>query len=853
MRKVYLSFFILLFALGLQAQPWMQKLTSKNPTFEELRSAFHSYWKENPVERGKGYKPFRRWEWFMQNRLTPEGRLPEAGKTWKAWNEYQLERGADLLRTTSANWSFLGPQSSAGGYSGIGRVNCIAFHPTDPNTFWIGTPAGGIWKTINGGTTWTTNTDYFPVLGVSDIAIDPANANIMYVASGDGEGSFSLSALTGAARGDTKSIGVLKSTDGGNTWNTTGLNWNVSNAKLIRRLIINPANSQLLVAATSDGIYRTTNGGGTWTQEQSGYFMDAEFKPGDPTIVYAATSSDNSEIYRSTNSGDTWTLVSTLTGVTRINMAVTNAYPALIDLVGVNNQSGLAGLWYSDNSGATFSQYLTGTNANNMLHNSYNASGAGGQGHYDLAYAISPTDYNDIWLGGVNSWQTSNGGTTWTLKTMWNGHPSSNPNGAPVVHADKHFIAFHPLVPGTMFECNDGGLYKTTNGGTSWTDISNGLGISQIYRIGVNQNFAGDVLCGLQDNGSKEIYNNTWYDQTGGDGMECIIDYTNGNVMYATYVDGQISKTTNGTAWGVIVQNNGTTGTVHEAGEWVTPYVMHPTNNNTLLVGKSQVYKTTDGGDTWSQLGPISGMNGYKIMALAYAPSNPQVIYAATRLDIFKTADGGATWAKVGSADGLSVPNTFLAVDPSDANKLYVTIGGYAANDKVWLLNTTTTSIWTSLVGTLPNVPVNCITIDKNNGGMYIGTDVGVFYRGKTMNDWEYFNTGLPNVVVTELEIAYNENKLYAATFGRGLWRSDLYQATVSYVFNGTGNWSTATNWLNGSLPPAVIPANVEVIIDPAGNGECVHTGDLTIPKNVKLTIKPNKRFRVTGNLVFQQ
>jgi photosystem II stability/assembly factor-like uncharacterized protein len=840
-----LSFCILLISLSstTQAQPWMQKLANSNPSFEEIRDAFYDYWNGRTIGKGKGYKQFKRWEWFMQNRLMPDGKLPPSDLTVKNWDLYRQSHPEVAQKTSSAaNWTFTGPSSSAGGYSGIGRLNCIAFHPTNANTFWVGSPAGGLWKTTNGGSSWTTVTDNLPVLGVSDIAIDPTNPNTMYIATGDGDMALSLSTINGAPAGDTKSIGVLKSTDGGATWNTTGLSWSVSSSKLIRRLIINPNNPQILIAAASDGIYRTTNGGTTWTNAAAAYFIDAEFKPGDPSVVYAATKSLNSQIARSTDGGATWFAVATLPNVIRINLAVTPASPTLVNAVGVNPQSGLAGMWYSNNSGAGYTQYFFGNSSNNLLHNSYNASGADGQGDYDLAFAMNPVNANETWLGGVNTWNSTDGGANWYLKNIWNGHPTINPFNVAVVHADKHFIAFHPLVPGTVFECNDGGLYKSTNGGSTWTDLSNGLGISQLYRIGVSQTVANDVICGLQDNGSKELYNNIWSDRTGGDGMECIIDYTNANVVYATYVQGQISKTTNKSTYNVIVNNNGAAGTVHAPGEWVTPYVMHPTNNQVLLVGKSQLFQSINGGTSWTQLGTIP-LGGRNIIAIAYAPSNPQVIYAASQTDIFKTSNNGGTWTLVGST-AVSVPNTYLAVDPSDPNKLYVTQGGYGVNDKVWIWNGTA---WTNFSGTLPNIPVNCIVAQKNsNGALYIGTDVGVFYRNSTMTDWQLYSTGLPNVVVTELEISYNDNKLWAATFGRGLWKSDLFTAANTYVFNGTGSWNTASNWMNGSMPPTTIPANAEITIDPPAAGECVYTGVLSLPAGAKVTVKAGKKFRVT-------
>jgi photosystem II stability/assembly factor-like uncharacterized protein len=758
------------------AQKWIEAVRSQHPTLQEVQTAFYDYWRGKTIEKGQGYKQFKRWEWLMSTRLMPDGKLPSSDITIRNYNDYLQTRSAGTNRLTATpNWIFSGPTTSPGQNNGLGRVNCIGFHPTDVNTFWVGTPAGGLWKTTNGGASWTTVTDNLPVLGVSDIAIDPTNPNTMYIATGDGDGAISLNDYPG----DTKSIGILKSTDGGVTWNTTGLSWSVTQLRLIRRLIINPTNPQILVAATSNGIYRTTNGGANWTQAQTGYFMDVEFKPGDPNTVYAASngsSTSNAQIYRSVNGGASWTSVISLPNVQRMNIAVTPSSPGLVDVLCCNFNGGLAGLWYSNNSGASFSQYFTSNNSNNLLHNSYNASGAGGQGDYDLAYALSPTNANEIWLGGINLWKSTNGGTNWNLATMWAPpHPSQNPTSVPVTHADKHFLAFHPLAPGTLFDCNDGGLYKTTNGGNTWTDLSNGLGISQLYRIGTSATIANNVIMGLQDNGTKELYNNSFFERTGGDGMECIIDYTNPNIEYASSQYGDIYKSTDGGDSFDSIVGSGGTG-VNIKGPWITPYVMHPTNNSTLLVGKSQVYRSTNGGTNWSQLGILSGADGF-IFSLAYAPSNPQIIYASTATQIYKTSNGGVSWTLLNGLASPTAPNTYIAVHPTNPNLLYVTIGGYTANDKVWTVSSTNapTTNWQNISGSLPNVPVNCIVYQNGtNGGVYIGTDVGVFYRDASSTDWTEFNSGLPRVIVTELEISYNNNKLWAATFGRGLWSSNL-------------------------------------------------------------------------------
>lgn len=795
MKTITKLILILLFLLSFQmsfSQPWMKKVTSENPTFKEIQTAFYDYWKDRPIEKGQGYKPFKRWEWYWESRLLPNGDFPSPSITWDEFKKYNSEKN-QLARQneqrsaqSTANWTSSGPSTTTGGYRGLGRINCMAFHPTDPNTFWVGTPAGGLWKTTNGGINWTTNTDYFPVLGVSDIAVHPTNANILYLATGDGD-LGSLSSLTGGALGDTKSIGILKTTDGGATWYTTGMNWSITSAKLIRRLIINPSNPQILIAATSDGIWRTIDGGTSWTNTQIGYFMDLEYKPGDPSIVYASSFdfTGNAKIYRSADSGSSWSLISTLADVRRINLAVTPNAPNSVDALCANTSSGLAGLWYSGNSGTSFSKYFpepNSTSPNNLLNSLHDASGVGGQGHYDLAYAINPTNANDIWLGGVNTWNSTDGGFNWNIKTMWtSSNPSQNPNPNPnnilVVHADKHFIAFHPLVSGTMFECNDGGLYKTSNGGTSWTDLTNGMQISQMYRIGVSQTQSNPkILCGLQDNGTKLNNLPTWVDVGGGDGMECIYDGST-DTGYISSQYGNFYRS--GSPVSNISSNisflTSEQGDVNRA--WVTPLIMHPTNTSTLYAGYKRVYKTTNKGDTWTAISDVLDSSSENIRFMAIAPSNPNTIYAATLTKLYATTNGGTNWSQIST---LTITDNYanisnIAVDPANPDKVFITVSGYSAGNKVWM-RPSIGGTWVNYSLNLPNLPVNCIVYKQgSNEELYIGTDVGVYYTNATMPDWIPYQTGLPNVVVTDLEISYYDNKLWAGTFGRGLWNTNLY------------------------------------------------------------------------------
>ena len=287
MKKNYYlqTFVIICFSLGATAQPLSKNQPSAKPNFYEIKNRFYEENKDaeheaenNEINDGT-YEKFKRWEWFWESRVDKDGNFPPADILAKEWKSYKESHNLSSDRSSNTPpWTFKGPTTSVGGYFGIGRVNCIAFHPTYENTFWVGTPAGGIWKTTNSGNSWTTTTDDLPVLGIAAIVVHPLNPNILFAATGDGELWY------------TKSVGILKSTDGGLTWNSTGLSWPIENGRQIRRLIMNPSTPDEMFAATSLGIFKTTDGWVTHTNPiTTGDFFDVEFKPGDPTHVYAAT------------------------------------------------------------------------------------------------------------------------------------------------------------------------------------------------------------------------------------------------------------------------------------------------------------------------------------------------------------------------------------------------------------------------------------------------------------------------------------------------------------------------------------------------------------------------------------
>ena len=770
-KKIYPAAILLFLAANMthaQLRPGNSRPT--NNFFAIQKKFYETYGEEKDNHAGEtrdgAMEKFKRWEWYWESRVDKYGNFPPANviiNEKKAYEQRQARVSNRLAYNSS--WSFYGPNSSVGGYYGVGRINCIAFHPSDPNTFWIGTPSGGVWKTTNGGSSWSTTSDDLPVLGVAAIVVNPLNPNILFLATGDGE------------FWNTNSAGILKSTNGGDTWAPTGLSWDLGEGREIRELIMNPDNPDVMIAASTSGIFKTVDGGNTWTNpETNGHFFDVKFKPGDPGIVYASTWDywgGNTEIYTSTDGGDTWSVVKSFSGtVCRISLSVSPASPnevvALCARFDLGGNRGLNSMWRSTNSGGSYAQILSGACSQNYLSREYplNSSTCDGQGEYDLVIASNPQNANELWMGGVNSWKSVNGGVNWSIKNYWDNYQ----NPVQVVHADKHAIEYNP-VNNKIYECNDGGLFVSNDGGSNWTNLTNGLGITQIYRIGTAATLADKVLCGTQDNGLRQVSSGNWSSLNGGDVGECIVDFTNAGTEYICRYDGEVQKSTNGgSSWYQVLGNQGSG--ANEAGEWMPPMVMNPSNSSELIIGKSQVYKTSNGGSNWSQLGNITGITYGKLMTLAYAPSNTQVIYVASRKEMYRTSDGGQTWNQLNVSFNTDISE--IAVSDYDQQKLWVVLKGYY-NPSGVLESDDGGNTWTDYSGTLPEVPVNCIVYQNGSiDGLYIGTDYGVFYRDASMNDWAPFDNGLPNVVINDLKISYINSKIWAGTYGRGLWQADL-------------------------------------------------------------------------------
>ncbi len=466
-----------------------------------------------------------------------------------------------------------------------------------------------------------------------------------------------------------------------------------------------------------------------------------------------------------TNNGDTFLFAHEVVGSGRINLGVTPANAAyLYAISSKSSDSGFNALVRSTDSGTTFVNQSTSPN---ILGYDNTGTEAGGQGWYDLCIAVDPVNANTVYVGGVNIWKSTNSGVNWALNTFWN-----DIAGYPTVHADKHVFIWQNNT--ALWNGNDGGIYRTLNGGTTWTDKSNTLVHSQIYRIGASQS-DDKVIAGLQDNGTKMRNNaNLWSDVVGGDGMECNIDPVNSNIQYGCIQNGVLVRTTNN--WGsyIDIRNNIRN---NIQGSWITPHEIDPTTPSTIYAAYDSLYKSTNRGNTRTFIGTSAQIGSGTKTLLKIAPSNSQVIYVGKSNEIYRTENGGTTWVP------LNLPGTDISsitIHPSIPLTIWITRSNYAAGQKVYR-SFDGGSNWTNVSGTLPNLPVN-VAIHNNQleESLYIGMDVGIFYINHDLDDWINFSDGIPNVEIFDLDINYNTNTLYAGTYGRGLWSSSLFVPTLS-------------------------------------------------------------------------
>lgn len=715
-------------------------------------------------------KHWNRWFWYMEGRLDVNDNIVNVAEKTNDAITLQRQNRANLTEAVSGDWIEVGPTAVNFGVAnqrGIGRVDRIVFHPTDGNTIFACTPAGGIWKTTNGGTSWSPVSAFLPSLGVSGFVISYANTNILYALTGDGD-SFIAGGLVSGFGYLRPSLGVFKSFDGGANWQPTG-SFGINGTWVGYKLIQHPSNANTLFAATSKGIYRTQNGGSTWEQVlQMDFCHDIEFHPGNPNILY--TTGNNSSVKYSTDGGTTWqnpVFDFFPSSAARIEIAVSPANPNYVYLL-TGSDLGFRSFYRSVNAGVNFTLQAESSGVPNILGRAEDGDDFDGQVLYDLTVAVSYSDINTLYTGGINIWKSTTGGTSFTNSSHWvNSTPSK------YVHADIHHLAINPL-NNYLYAATDGGVFRSSDNGVNWIMLSTQLRTSQYYHLAGYPPNETILLGGAQDNGVHRFESSgNVFTEAGGDGFEVIINPGDFNDHYMVVNTSVLTTTNNGATVTEI------TPPFSGASDFFPALLAKPGNHNTIIAGyRNGTYRSTDAGANWTSLPGVGG--GW---CLAASTANPSRLYSAGDDNLFsgygtlkRSDDNGDNWVSITTGLGPRSKITDIFVSENYSGRVWVTSGGYLNGNKVYYSNDAGNT-WTNISGTLPNVPVNCIVADAADN-VYIGTDIGVFYRGVSHTDWTPFYTGMPNVPVTEL--VFGPFKIRAATFGRGIWQSSLYNSCAS-------------------------------------------------------------------------
>ncbi|MBK7254389.1 MAG: T9SS type A sorting domain-containing protein [Ignavibacteria bacterium] len=672
---------------------------------------------------------------------------------------------------STPQWEFAGPANIGG------RISDLEYDPNNSQIIYAGAATGGIFKSTNGGLNFFPVFDDNAVLPIGDIAVDPVNSNIIYAGTGEANGGHNNFA----------GGGIYKSTNGGTSWQITGLQNTVS----IGRIIIDPFNPlKLYVAAVGSyfgpnpdrGIYRSDNGGANWTKilfiSDSTGAIDIAVDPVNSNNLYAAMwqktrypnggqlFGSTSGIYKSTNGGNNWTALgaanglpnSSSTSVGRIGISISKSNPNILYSIFTNGTTYL-GFFKTTNAGLNW----TNADPNNQLQDGFSTFS-----WYFGQVRVHPTNPSIVYVLDFAIMKTTNSGTSWTDLTGFD------------IHVDNHALAFKPGAPETIIEGNDGGIYNSTNGGNSFTKVAE-LPITQFYEIGIDKTNPQRLYGGTQDNGTNRTTTGSvsdWESIYGGDGFYVIVDYTNPNVIYAESQNGGFGKSSDGG----ISFDDATAGiNPSEKRNWSTPVVMDPNNSNVLYFGTNKVYRTTNAAANWTAISPdLTNGNQPRlgtVTTIDVSNTNPNMIIAGTDdANVWITSNSGTNWTKVSA----TLPYrwiTRVAIDPLNENISYVTFNGLKWRDPQPHIFRTTNKgqTWSDISNNLPDAPVNAFAIDPlRTNVLFAGSDVGCYYSTNTGQSWQFLGSGLPMVSVYDMKIHPTAYYLAIGTHGRSMYKIDL-------------------------------------------------------------------------------
>lgn len=749
--------------------------------------------------RGSGYMPYLRQRDFYRARSLADGSMPDR---WDAFLRLMADRGRAGGNALVADWTSLGPNTidSLGG-----RMTCHVFNRRNPSVIFAGSAGGGLWKSSDGGKSWFVVADNLPVLQISAIDMDPADTSHLLM----GTGFYYLPVFPTYA-----GIGLLESRDGGSTWRPNSFAYPPSAGVSVTDIVWDETNPQRVYLGASNGIWISRDGGASWSSRLPDVsIVEMEINRTRPEILYAAAR--NIGIYKSMDSGLTWTLLPPSAGlpdssqVQRISLAICDASPNIL-LASISDRatSGLLALLRTGDGGATWTSiqprddYLCGPST---LSPTYC------QGWFVNQVAIHPRDTNTMFVGGVQFHRTSDGGASWQwLDYYATGLRPNRDTG--LVYVDQMDIAFHPLDPDTVLLFNDGGVFRSTDGGRFWNKGNEGLGTAMIYRIAGHPLDTALLIGGFQDHGLQYLDNTAgnlvWKRWDNSDGLSVNFDPENKRIAYGDWPNG-VHRKTNDMRAGVRATfgiNSGIIGPTTSGALAVTTH--HPTEPGVLITADdNRIYRTANGGVSWSPVAEIPD-----VRAVDISPVDPNTMYAASYSStalawaFHNSTDGGRTWRTTASGPGWRV--TDLCADPNRLGVVYATRNSSVTGNPHVYRSTDHGESWARASDGLPDVATSAVTVNPfDSDVVYVGTDLGVFVSTDAGATWSDYNRTIAPYYVSDMHFHRGDTTLRIATFGRGVWKTRAYPPSL--LGTGVSGLRVAVTSMAVSPNPVAGEANI--------------------------------------------
>ena len=744
LKKTFLSIGLILCSFSFYAQRSYKELMKDNTVnFYEVCAVADAYFETIEKEaKGSGWMGYQRWKYDNEMKYYPSGdrSISDPYLVSKAYEEflanYPMEKA--LFPT---GWNEVGPitiDSITGHYApGLGRVECFYVNPDDDDIMYFGSRSGGFWSSTNGGETWNGgSTDFLFASGVNTMTISPTNPDSILIN------------LRNADNGVTH--GIYRSTNGGMSWTMTNYNpvilgkGGLGSTFAVNQIAFHPTIPNLVFVAASDGLYRSTDNLSTWVKITTGSISEIEFHPTNPNIIYIYDyyywGANKNKVLRSTNMGVTFSGSAEIVGNANNTNVHLDTSPICPDCVYFASGNGL---WKSFNSGLTFS----------FVSNPAISS---------EGFAVSDVDTSKMTYGGIDAFASSNGGASFIQVTWW-GLWAAPFDGDQYIHADMRSAE---CISGNFYMATDGYFARSTDNGTTWERLCDDVGIRENYTLGVSQSNHYQTIVGSQDNGTSIKLQEGWIEFAGADGMEGIIHPLNEDWMISSYQYGGRRRTLDRG-----LNQSNVTPPGHSS-QWVAPMAYDPNEHMRVYHFGVDVHRSDNYGASWVVTGSPSFSGD--IDEAAIAENNTNIIVVSNGQDIERSLDGGVTWVDIqGSLPGYGISD--IAFDPLRDSTFIVTYNRYNDDGSKVYITHDLGNTWSNITSNLNKMPIHGAVIDHSyQSYIYLAAEIGVYVKAMDEPNWVLYNADLPNCSVLELEIVNGSNTLRAATWGRGVWEYHL-------------------------------------------------------------------------------